>query len=83
MLEKAFIATLISLVVVNCGVLFENKSWVIIAEWIRIVVYPAGLIAMTFLLHWPNIYALAAAFYFVISATWFYSLPKRSDVIPA
>lgn len=82
MLEKAIIATLISIVVVNCGVLFENKSWVAAAEWIRIVAYPVGLIVLTFAFHWSNTYAIAAAFYFVISATWFYSLRNTSHVIP-
>jgi alkylglycerol monooxygenase len=35
--EKAFIAVLIAIVVVNCGVMFENKAWVKVSEWLRII----------------------------------------------
>ncbi len=83
MMEKAVIAVLISIVVVNCGVLFENRSWVVISEWIRIVAYPVGLIVLTFTFHWSNTFAIVAALYLVISATWFYSLRNTSHVIPA
>jgi alkylglycerol monooxygenase len=41
--EKAFIAVLIAIVVVNCGVMFENKAWVKVSEWLRIILYPALL----------------------------------------
>lgn len=47
--EKIFFAVIISIVVVNSGVLFENKTWVFWAEWIRIIVYPLLLIAFTFI----------------------------------
>jgi alkylglycerol monooxygenase len=39
--ENLLITVMISLVVVNCGVLFERKRWVYRAELIRIFLYPA------------------------------------------
>lgn len=39
--QNLVITGLISLVVVNCGVLFERKAWVYWAELARIIVYPA------------------------------------------
>ncbi len=76
--EKAIIAVLISIVVVHCGVLFEHKSWVTRAEWIRIVVYPAGLIGLVLLYQWPTWMFIAALAYFIISFTWFYLLSKKN-----
>jgi alkylglycerol monooxygenase len=77
--EKAFIAVLISIVVVNCGVLFENKAWVKVSEWLRIILYPALLIVIT------NLYELSfwlyvlAGTYFIISALWFASITKQQQ----
>ncbi|NOT73364.1 MAG: sterol desaturase family protein [Cyclobacteriaceae bacterium] len=81
--EKAIIAAMISLVVVNCGVLFENKSWVKIAEWIRILSYPAILIILTFINQWTFNYILIAVGYLIISAAWFYSVSKKLHVAKA
>jgi alkylglycerol monooxygenase len=75
--EKAFIAALISVVVVNCGVLFENKRWVVMAEWLRIVVYPALVIVLTLMNGWPFSYLIIATGYLIISASWFYILTRR------
>lgn len=75
--EKAFIAVLISIVVVNCGVLFENKPWVKTAEWLRIIFYPAMLavvINLYGLSFW--LYVLAGA-YLIISAVWFGSVTRQ------
>ena len=83
MAEKAIIAILISMVVVNCGVLFEAKPWVKIAEWVRIILYPAGLILLTVMLHWPYILIGISILYFIISATWFYTLFKQAHVAKA
>ena len=47
LIEKVFFTVIISIVVVNCGVLFENKPWVKWAEWLRIVIYPLLLIVFT------------------------------------
>ena len=79
--EKALIAILISIVVVNCGVLFENKPWVKILEWIRIILYPATLIWLSFFYHWPLTYSLGAGAYLVISVVWFYSLFRNLRVV--
>ncbi|HRK54411.1 MAG TPA: sterol desaturase family protein [Cyclobacteriaceae bacterium] len=75
--EKIFFAVIISIVVVNSGVLFENKTWVFWAEWIRIIVYPLLLIAFTFIYFWPPIFIGVAIAYLIISATWFYSITKN------
>lgn len=77
--EKAFIAVLISLVVVNCGVLFENKPWVKVSEWLRIILYPALLaVLVSFYQLSPWLYVLAGV-YFVISALWFSSITKQQQ----
>jgi alkylglycerol monooxygenase len=75
---KAFITILISVVVVNCGVLFENRPWVRWAEWIRIVAYPLMLSGLTWWLGWQPMLHLISAFYLLISITWFYSLTRQS-----
>lgn len=77
MAEKAFFTVLISIVVVNCGVLFENKNWVIAAEWVRIFVYPGMLIAATAWNGWPMYYVLIAVVYLIVSALWFYQLNRH------
>lgn len=75
--EKAFFTVIISIVVVNCGVLFENKPWVIWMEWIRIVAYPLMLIAFTFIFFWPPFLIGVAFAYLLISGAWFYSITKN------
>jgi len=77
--EKAFIAVLIAIVVVNCGVMFENKAWVKVSEWLRIILYPALLAVIVNLYElsfW--LYILAGA-YFIISAIWFASISKQQQ----
>ncbi len=83
MIEKAIIAVLITIVVVNCGVLFEQKSWVRVAEWIRIIVYPVGLIVVSILYQWSVSYIIVAVVYFTISVGWFYFLSKHQHVVKA
>ena len=75
--EKIFFTVIISIVVVNCGVLFENKPWVRMAEWIRIVAYPLILIAFTFIYFWPPALVGVAVVYLLISGSWFYSITKN------
>jgi sterol desaturase/sphingolipid hydroxylase (fatty acid hydroxylase superfamily) len=75
--EKAFITFLISLTVVNCGVLFENRKWVVWSEWLRIILYPALLIGLTYLLNLPAWYYVIGISYFFISFTWFYVVTKK------
>jgi alkylglycerol monooxygenase len=76
MWEKAIATLLISITVVNCGVLFEQKRWVVIAEWIRIVSYPAALIVLVFLYQWPSFLWMGSAAYLVVSVAWFWRIPK-------
>jgi sterol desaturase/sphingolipid hydroxylase (fatty acid hydroxylase superfamily) len=75
--EKALITVLISLTVVNCGVLFENRKWVVWSEWLRIILYPALLIGLTYLLNLPAWYYVIGISYFFISFTWFYVVTKK------
>lgn len=74
--EKAIAAVLISISVVNCGVLFEGKQWVYVAEWLRITVYPAALAAGALLYAWPTYLVALAAGYLLVSVIWFYQVPK-------
>ena len=75
--EKALITLLISVVVVNCGVLFEQRTWVKWVEWLRIFTYPLLLIGLTNMNGWPAwLYALASV-YLVISALWFNSIQRQ------
>lgn len=72
--EKAIATTLISIWVVNCGVLFENKKWVQYSEWIRIITYPLLLIAATNLFSLAYYHYLIALGYGLGSGIWFYSI---------
>jgi sterol desaturase/sphingolipid hydroxylase (fatty acid hydroxylase superfamily) len=76
MMERAIASVVISISVVNCGVLFEHKRWVYVAEWLRIIVYPAGLAALTVLKGWPTPLIAVAAAYLVISVLWYAKVPK-------
>jgi sterol desaturase/sphingolipid hydroxylase (fatty acid hydroxylase superfamily) len=75
--EKIFITVLISIVVINCGVLFEQRAWVKWAEWIRIVLYPIILSIFTYWYGWPAGLHVVSLLYLIISFTWFYSLQKQ------
>ncbi len=75
--EKVFITVLISITVVNCGVLFEQRTWVKVAEWIRIILYPILLSAFTYYLIWSPILHVLSVSYLSISFIWFYSLQKQ------
>lgn len=79
--EKALITILISVVVVNCGVLFENKKWVVWSEWIRIVLYPILLIGLTYTLSLSFWYYGVAISYGLISTTWFYSITRKQAYV--
>ncbi len=77
--EKIFMVSLITLVVVNCGVLFEQRKWVKRAEWTRIFAYPLLLSLLTFSFGWtPWLHGLTIL-YFIISCTWFYSLQRQHE----
>ncbi len=74
--EQAFITLLITAVIVNCGVLFEQKKWVIWAEWIRIILYPFLLSGIAYWLGGPWWLHVLGFSYLVISFIWFYSLQR-------
>ncbi|MFN7703591.1 MAG: sterol desaturase family protein [Chryseotalea sp.] len=77
LIDKAWIALLITFTVVNCGVLFENKKWAVHAEWLRIVLYPVLLVSCVYLFQ-LNIVLYGVAFaFFLISSLWFYSITKK------
>lgn len=76
-LENFCITALISVVVVNCGVLFEQRTWVKWAEWGRIFQYPLLLSVLTYWGGWPSWLHGLSFFYFVISFTWFYAIQKQ------
>lgn len=78
--EKVFFTIIISIVVVNSGVLFENKQWVRWAEWVRIVTYPLILIILTVLYNWPIYLIGIALLYLLISSIWFYSIFKNAQL---
>jgi sterol desaturase/sphingolipid hydroxylase (fatty acid hydroxylase superfamily) len=75
--EKILITSLVSIVVVNCGVLFEQRAWIKWAEWTRIILYPLLLSAFTYWNGWPVWWHLVSFTYLLISFTWFYSLQKQ------
>jgi alkylglycerol monooxygenase len=75
--EKGFITMLVTVTVVNCGVLFEQKKWVKWAEWFRIISYPSLLSMLTLAFDWHPWYHALAFLYFVVSCTWFYTLQRK------
>src|SRR5690606_17717411 len=79
--EKGIITALITLTVVNCGVLFEQRKWVFRAEWLRIATYPMLLSVITYLNDLPLGYHGLSISYFAISAIWFYSLQRRDEYL--
>lgn len=81
--EKAMVTVLISIVVMNCGVLFENRPWVRYAEWIRIVVYPALLAAVIYWNALPTWLYSIALLYLIISTAWFNVITKQLRYVQA
>ena len=75
--EKAFITVIISIVVVNCGVLFENRTWVRYSEWLRIFLYPIILVTFVYLNQLPVWWYAVAFGYLIVSATWFSIINKQ------
>ena len=77
LLEKGFLALLISVVVINSGVLFEQRPWAKYLEWFRIISYPLLLVILTFTNNWPAWLYMVAGLYLVISTTWFYAIQRK------
>ena len=78
LVQKAIASVLISISVVNLGVLFEHRRWVYAAEWLRIVIYPVGLIILAGLNGWPLAVSGGAAAYLLVSVIWYYQIPKHA-----
>ena len=76
MTEKGLVAVMISITVVNLGVLFEHKTWVYWAEWLRIVLYPLGLVVLSVVQAWPSYVWIAAFGYLIVSVIWYSRIPK-------
>ncbi len=76
--EKAIAAILISIWVVNSGVLFENKNWVVYSEWVRIFTYSILLAGVTFIFTLSPLFYGAAFFYLIISGIWFYKISQHA-----
>jgi alkylglycerol monooxygenase len=74
---KILLATAISLMVVNCGVLFEQRPWVKYSEWFRIISYPLVLSVFTYLYDWSFLFHGIAFLYFLISSFWFFSIQRK------
>lgn len=74
--EKAGIAALIAVTVVNCGVLFERKPWVKWTELSRIIIYPAILVWIKRSeLNFTLLFLVSA--YLVISLAWFLRATRK------
>lgn len=72
--EKAMAAVLISWWVMNCGVLFEHKAWVWMAEWIRLFIFSMAGVALTYWFDLPLFcYGISVAYLF-FSGIWLYRL---------
>lgn len=78
--ENLFITVLISITVVNCGVLFERRRWVNLTEWTRVISYPILLSIFAQLYQGPAWIHVISIAYLVISAGWFYSIQKNEKV---
>lgn len=78
--QRALAASLITIAVVNLGVLFEQKRWVYFAEWLRIVLYPLGLALLAYLNGWDSLVVGGSALYLVISVVWYARIPRHGAV---
>jgi alkylglycerol monooxygenase len=81
--EKSFFSLLITITVVNCGVLFEKKRWVYLAEWIRILVLPLLLTVFTYFNNESYWLYVVAVTYAIISLMWFRQLVKNEKILRA
>ena len=76
--EKVIAAALISWWVVNCGVLFEQKHWVWIAEWMRVILFSSALLILTYFFQLNSFYYGVALAYLATSGIWFYQISKNA-----
>jgi len=76
--EKVIVVALISWWVMNCGVLFEQKKWVWLAERVRIVLFGLAVMMITYLFHAHFLFYGLAVGYMAISGFWFYQINKNA-----
>ena len=76
---KVILSGAIALTVVNCGVLFEQRSWVKWSEWLRIITYPFALSMITAMNDLPVALHFVAVAYFLVSSVWFYSIQRKYE----
>lgn len=81
MTEKSVAALLISWWVVNCGVLFEQKAWVRVAEYARIVLFTVGTSLAVVYYSLPIELHFLSTGYGLMSVIWLSKLsPYESNV---
>ncbi len=76
--EKAIITSLIIILIMNCGALFENRQWVWRMELFRILVYSVGWVIVTYLNQLSVYHFVGAGVYGLISLVWFIYLKKHA-----
>lgn len=72
--EKTIVSIVVSIWVVNCGVLFEAKKWIVVAEWIRMVLFTVLGGTCIYLFDLPVQFYFVALAYGMVSVVWFYSI---------
>lgn len=76
--EKALVAMLISWWVVNCGVLFERKKWIWIAEYLRIAIFSFGAAWLTFYYQMPAATYIVPVIYLIGSLAWLRAIKRHA-----
>lgn len=71
LVEKAVAAALIGWWVTHCGVLFEQKAWVLWAEWLRLVAMTLSAVGWVYLTEMPATWYAAPILYVLVSSVWF------------
>ena len=83
LVQKAIGAALISWWVVNCGVLFEQKAWVRVAEFMRIILFSAGLSAAVMFYSLPAGVHILSSVYALGSILWLSKLTQYETKLAA
>lgn len=78
LVQKAGVAVLISWWVVNCGVLFEKRAWIWIAEYLRIAVFAAGGFVLIWYFAAAPSYYFAPVLYLIGSMAWMFIIRKHA-----
>lgn len=81
--ESVLIASLITITVVNCGALFENRSWVLFAEYSRILIYAGGLLYLSYANLWDIPLLAGGLGYLIVSTVWLFSATNKRMAVHA